>query len=201
MIDDRSSAELEELLGRIGGCRLCAFELPHEPRPVVQAGRKARVLIVGQAPGRRVHETGIPWNDASGARLREWMDVGPQTFYDPDSIALVPMGFCYPGVSPKGGGDRPPMPQCAPKWHSELIGSLPDIRLTLLVGRYAQARYLGDKKQTMTEAVAAFAEHGGDVLPLPHPSWRVVRWIRDNPWFEETLLPVLRQRVAEALEP
>lgn len=188
---------LAPLLDRIAACRLCADELPHEPRPVVQAGRGARLLIIGQAPGRKVHESGIPWNDASGERLRAWMGMDRQDFYDPQQVAIMPMGFCYPGVS-KGGGDAPPMRRCAPTWHGRLLEQLPDLRLTLLVGSYAQAYYLPDERQSMTERVQNFSAYGA-MLPLPHPSWRVAGWMRANPWFESELLPRLQQRVTLAL--
>lgn len=190
--------ELPPLLAEIRACTHCAERLPHPPRPVVQAGAGARLLIVGQAPGRRVHDTGIPWNDASGDRLRDWLELPRETFYDAERIAIVPTAFCYPG---KGrSGDLPPRPECAPLWHSRLLTALPEIRLTLLVGRYAQERFLGDKcKTSLTETVAAYREYLPAYLPLPHPSPRNQSWWLRNPWFARELLPVLRSRVRAAL--
>ena len=192
-------SRLEALLDRIRGCRLCAESLPLGPRPVLRASATARLLIVGQAPGTKVHESGIPWNDASGERLREWMGVGPELFYDASRIAIVPMGFCYPGRHARGG-DLPPRPECAPAWHDELHPHLAGIELTLLVGQYAQARYLGPRrKANLTETVRAWAEYGPELLPLPHPSWRTVGWARRNDWFAAEVLPELRRRVAAVL--
>jgi uracil-DNA glycosylase len=165
----------------------------------VRAAKSARVLIVGQAPGRKVHETGIPWNDASGVRLREWMQVDDSVFYDETRIAIIPMGFCYPGAA-VGGGDNPPRPECAALWHPRLIANLPNLEVTLLVGHYAQRHYLGRKmKRTMTETVGAFAEYGPQFFPLPHPSWRTTIWMRKNEWFVENVLPKLREAVSKAL--
>ncbi|WP_323014590.1 uracil-DNA glycosylase family protein [Devosia sp.] len=164
---------------------------------MVQAGARAGVMIIGQAPGRKVHESGVPWDDASGERLRAWMGISRHDFYDPHKVAIMPMGFCYPGVA-KGGGDAPPMRRCAPTWHGALLEKLPDIRLTLLVGSYAQAYYLSARGRSMTDTVRDFSA-GDALLPLPHPSWRVVGWMRNNPWFERDILPVLKRRVAEAL--
>lgn len=158
----------------------------------------ARLLIIGQAPGTKVHETGIPWNDPSGDRLRGWLAMDRDTFYDASQIAIVPMGLCYPGRLPNGG-DRPPRPECAPLWMDRFLRLMPEIRLTLLVGTYAQERRLG--KGAMTERVRRFQEFGPTVMPLPHPSWRTTGWERRNPWFTEELLPVLRTAVAAALEP
>ena len=159
----------------------------------------ARLLIIGQAPGTKVHETGVPWNDPSGDRLREWLAMDRDTFYDEGRIAIMPMGFCYPGRNPKGG-DNPPRPECAPAWHAKLLDHLTNVRLTLLVGTYAQARYLDTRRtRTMTETVRAWPEYGPEFLPLPHPSWRTTGWLKRNPWFETELLPDLRARAAEAL--
>lgn len=192
--------DLSELLERARACRLCAAHLPHGCRPVLRASTTARLLIVGQAPGARVHATGIPWNDPSGDRLRQWLAMDRAAFYDERRIAIVPMGLCYPGTAPKGG-DYPPRPECAPLWHPPLRAALTGVRLTLLIGQYAQARYLGDRrKPTMTETVAAWRSYLPDLLPLPHPSWRNTAWLKKNPWFEEELVPALRRRVAEALE-
>ncbi len=177
-------------------CRVCAAQLPLGPRPVLRAGAGARLLIIGQAPGTRVHETGIPWNDRSGERLRDWLAVDRDTFYDQERVAIVPMGFCYPGRDPRGG-DKPPRPECAPLWHPPLTAALPAVELTLLVGLYAQTRYLGTRRRsTLTETVRAWHDYGPDSLPLPHPSWRNTAWLKKNPWFEAELLPELRARVA-----
>ncbi len=152
-------------------------------------------MIVGQAPGTDVHETGIPWNDASGRRLRQWLDLDHDTFYDARRIAIVPAGLCYPGVNPKGG-DAPPRPECAPRWHPPLRSALDKIELTLLVGQYAQAIYLGRSRgKTMTETVRNWRDYLPDYLPTPHPSWRTTRWLRQNPWFEAELVPEIRRRI------
>ncbi|WP_019139812.1 uracil-DNA glycosylase family protein [Noviherbaspirillum massiliense] len=186
------------LLSEIRACQVCEAHLPHGPRPVVQASEQATLLIIGQAPGRRVHETGIPWNDPSGDRLREWLNLSRDVFYDERHVAIIPTAFCYPG---KGkSGDLPPRPECAPLWHPRLMQALPDIRLTLLVGRYAQEFALGERcKPTLTETVAAFREYLPHYLPLPHPSPRNQSWWKANPWFEAQVLPVLRERTAAAL--
>lgn len=193
-----ASQALEGLLAEVRACRLCAPHLPLGPRPVLRAGTTARLLIVGQAPGTRVHETGIPWNDPSGDRLREWLAVDRETFYDEARIAIVPAGFCYPGR--KGSGDAPPRPECAPRWHPPLLAALPAIELILLVGRYAQAFYLGSRrKRTLAETVAAWPEYAPRYLPLPHPSPRNRLWLRRNAWFEAEVVPRLRDRVARLL--
>ncbi len=190
---------LDALLGRIRACTECADHLPLGPRPVLRAGASARLLIVGQAPGSRVHETGIPWNDPSGDRLRRWLDIDRDTFYDTGRIAIVPMGFCYPGRDGRGG-DNPPRPECAPLWHQALLAALPGIELTLLVGAYAQARYLGKRHgRTLTESVRCWRDFLPRFLPMPHPSWRTTGWLRRNPWFEEEVLPELRRRVKRVL--
>ncbi len=157
-------------------------------------------MIIGQAPGTKVHESGVPWNDPSGDRLRDWLQVDRETFYDADRIALMPMGFCYPGRNPKGG-DLPPRIECAPEWHDRLRAHMPKIALTLLVGTYAQERYLGPaRKKTMTETVRDFRTHlENGFLPTPHPSWRVTGWLKKNPWFEDEILPELRSRVQAVL--
>ena len=182
------------LLARIRECRLCADHLPHGPRPVLRAAPGARLLIVGQAPGTRVHETGIPWNDASGDRLRQWLGLERAAFYDESRIAIVPMGLCFPGTDAKGG-DRPPRRECAPLWHPPLRERLTGVRLTLLVGSYAQAYYLGERRRdSMTATVAAWRDYAPEYLPLPHPSWRNSHWLKQNPWFETEVLPELRRR-------
>ncbi|GHA17086.1 uracil-DNA glycosylase [Devosia pacifica] len=180
-------------------CTLCAPMLPLGPRPVLRAESSARVLIIGQAPGTKVHETGIPWNDRSGDRLRDWLQVDRDTFYDPSKIAIIPMGFCYPGRDAKGG-DLPPRPECAPLWHPRLMPLLPELKLTLLIGSYSQRRYLPEtKRQTMTERVAAFRRLLPEILPLPHPSWRTTGWQKKHPWFDDELLPLLRESFQSAL--
>jgi uracil-DNA glycosylase len=190
-----AGGNLETLLQEIRACTLCAKELPLGPRPVLRARATARILIVGQAPGTKVHETGIPWNDPSGDRLREWMAVDRDTFYDEARIAIVPSGFCYPGRLPRGG-DKPPRPECAPTWHPRLNALMPEIRLTVLAGQYAQAYYLaGRRKATLTETVAAWRDYLPQYLPTPHPSWRSTNWLKNNPWFEAEVLPELRARV------
>jgi len=167
---------LSHVLNEARACGLCAPPLPLGPRPVLRATTTARLLIVGQAPGIRVHETGIPWNDASGKRLRLWLAVDEATFYDEDRVAIVPIGLCYPGVLPKGG-DKPPRPECAPTWQRKLRALMPQIELTLLVGSYAQAWYLGARrKATLTETVAAWREYLPAFMPMPHPSWRTTGW-------------------------
>jgi uracil-DNA glycosylase len=193
---------LQPLLEEVRACRLCAEKLPLGPRPVLRLGPEARLLIVGQAPGTKVHETGIPWNDKSGERLRDWLAMAPELFYDDRRVAIMPMGFCYPGRDPKGG-DLPPRPECAPAWHGRLLAHLPKLELTLLVGRYAQLRYLGAAAgRTMTACVAAFQDHlQTGFLPLPHPSWRTTAWQRKNPWFDDAVLPELRRRVAALCTP
>lgn len=183
------------LAAEIAACRLCEKHLPLGPRPVVRFSATARLLIIGQAPGTIVHETGIPWNDRSGDRLREWLGVDRERFYDPSRIAIMPMGFCYPGRD-KGGGDAPPRPECAPAWHDRILSMMPRIELVLLIGSYAQARYLAKTRApTMTETVRAWRSHLPRFLPAPHPSWRNTGWLKVNPWFEAELVPALRARV------
>jgi len=183
------------LLARVRACRVCAEHLPLGPRPVLQALPTARLFICGQAPGTKVHETGVPWNDASGERLRAWLGLAREVFYDPRRIALIGVGLCYPGRLPQGG-DAPPRPECAPLWHPPLRAALCDIRLTLLVGGYAQAYYLGKRrKASLSETVRAFREYLPDFIPTPHPSWRTTAWLARNPWFEAELVPELRARV------
>jgi uracil-DNA glycosylase len=189
---------LAGLLRDVRACRLCEAHLPLGPRPVLRADSRARLLIVGQAPGTRVHATGIPWNDPSGDRLRAWLDIDRDTFYDESRIAIIPAGLCYPGRG--RSGDLPPRPECAPLWHPKLRALLPDIRLTLLVGQYAQAFYLGDRrKPTLTETVHAWRGYLPDFLPTPHPSPRNTHWLQVNPWFEREVLPDLRARVRRLL--
>ena len=192
---------LEALWREVRGCTLCAADLPLGPRPVLRPSATARLLIVGQAPGTKVHESGIPWNDPSGDRLRGWMGVGREVFYDRRRIAIVPMGFCYPGRLPRGG-DAPPRPECAPHWHAALLALMPAVELTLLVGGYAQAHYLGGRRgRTLTETVARWRDFLPTYLPTPHPSWRTRGGVARNPWFEAELLPDLRTRVATLIAP
>ncbi len=192
-------SDYEDTQARVRACRLCEARLPLGPRPVFRVSPTARLLIVGQAPGTAVHETGIPWNDRSGDRLRDWLGMDRERFYDAARIAIVPTGLCYPGRAP-GGGDLPPRPECAPLWHPVLLSLLPEVRLTLLVGSYAQAYYLGSRrKATVTATVRAYADTLPEVLPLPHPSWRTTAWQRRNPWFAAELLPVLRDSVEKVL--
>ncbi len=189
---------LDQLLSEVRLCAVCAARLPLGPRPIVQMGREARILIIGQAPGSKVHASGVPWGDDSGERLREWMEIDEKTFYDAKRVALVPMGFCYPGAG--ASGDLPPRPECAPLWHARLLSHLPERRLTLLVGVYAQAYYLkGRGKTTLTETVRGFRRHMPRFFPLPHPSWRSTIWVRKNPWFQSEALPALREEVAKAM--
>lgn len=193
------SDDLEILFEQARACRLCAGVLPHGCRPVLRGSPSARLLIVGQAPGARVHASGIPWNDPSGDRLRQWLAMDRDAFYDESRIAIVPMGLCYPGTAPKGG-DYPPRPECAPLWHPPLRAALTGVRLTLLVGGYAQAYYLGNRRRrTMTDTVAAWRDYLPEFLPLPHPSWRNTAWLKKNPWFDAELVPALRRRVADTL--
>jgi uracil-DNA glycosylase len=194
-----SSQKLPLLLTEIRACGICANHLPHGPRPVLQAGEQARLLIVGQAPGRRVHETGIAWNDPSGDRLRQWLGMESEVFYDASRVAIVPTGFCYPG---KGkSGDLPPRAECTPAWHPRLLEAMPNVQLTLLIGRHAQQYYLGEcSKATLTATVAAYEEYLPRYFPLPHPSPRNQAWWKTNPWFEADVLPALRSRLAAILE-
>ena len=187
---------LESLLCEIAACRACP--LPHEPRPVVRAHRDARILIVGQAPGRRVHETGLPWNDPSGDRLRDWLGLDRETFYDQRNIAVAAMGFCFPGTVK--GADLPPRRECAPLWHPRLLPMLTNVRLTLLVGGYAQKWRLRERAMaTLTDTVRNWRAYGPDIIPLPHPSWRNTGWLKRQQWFEAELVPVLQENVRAVL--
>ncbi len=192
-----AAARSDQLHRDIAACTICAVHLPLGPRPVVQFSPQSRILIIGQAPGTKVHKSGVPWDDDSGDRLRSWLGIDKPDFYDPDKIALMPMGFCYPGKA--SGGDAPPRKECAPQWHEAILSLLPTSRLTLLVGAYAQAHYLPEtKKLSMTERVRTFRDHPG-FFPLPHPAWRVRMWIGKNPWFEDDVLPELQAQVRAAL--
>ena len=193
------SAELDDLLRDIRACRICEAQLPLGPRPVLAASAEARLLIVSQAPGARVHATGIPWNDASGRRLRDWLQLDEATFYDENRVAIVPMGFCYPGRA--GSGDAPPRPECRATWHPRLLPLLRNVELTLSIGQYAQAYCLGARrKPSLSETVRAWREYLPTQLPLPHPSPRNVGWFKANPWFEAEVVPVLRERVHDLLD-
>jgi uracil-DNA glycosylase len=188
----------EALLGEIRACTVCAAALPAGPRPIVQFSAASRLVVIGQAPGARVHASGVPWDDASGARLREWTGLSSEIFYDPARVALVPMGFCYPGAG--ATGDKPPRPECAPLWHRRILARLPAERLTLLVGAYAQRAYLGPRGSSLTETVRGFDAQRPGFFPLPHPSWRSGGWMKRNPWFERDVVPPLRARVRAAVE-
>lgn len=186
---------MQQLLNRIKQCTLCEENLPLGPNPVLSASKKSKILVIGQAPGTRVHATGIPWNDASGKELRRWMGVGPDLFYDPYVFGIVPMGFCYPGRGK--GGDLPPRPECAPTWHHLLLARMPNIQLILLIGQYAQKHYLGKQmKKNLTETVKSYPDYGPYYFPLVHPSPRNRMWQRRNPWFEDALVPELRKRLS-----
>ncbi|PKF51127.1 uracil-DNA glycosylase family protein [Enterovibrio nigricans] len=187
------NTELTILIEDVRRCNHCEAHLPLGPRPVVQASSAAKLLIIGQAPGTRVHETGVPWNDPSGDRLREWLWMDKDRFYDPAQVAIMPMGFCYPGRGKSG--DLPPRPECAPKWHALIASHLPNIQLTLLIGDYAQRYYLKDKPKTLTETVKSNTNWAADFLALPHPSPRNNLWLKKNPWFETDTIPQLRQRI------
>ena len=185
---------LGTLLAEVRACALCAEHLPLGPRPVVQVHSSATILIAGQAPGRKVHETGLPFNDPSGDRLRAWMGISREVFYDDRRIALLPMGFCYPGTG--ASGDMPPRPECAPAWRAALLSKLKNVQLTLVIGQYAQAYHLPDAGTSVTEVVRAWRTHWPHTVPMPHPSFRNNRWLARNPWFEAEVVPALRSRVS-----
>jgi len=190
---------LAALLTEIAACSACAGELPHEPRPVVRVFPQTRLLICGQAPGRRVHESGLPFDDASGDRLRGWLGVDRETFYGDPRLGVAAMAFCFPGTNPKGG-DYPPPPRCAALWRPRLLQALPEVELTLLIGGYAQRWALPQTVgRPVAETVARWREHLPRFLPLPHPSWRNTGWLKRNPWFEDEVAPYLRLRTAELL--
>jgi uracil-DNA glycosylase len=190
---------LDSVLADIAACRACAGDLPHEPRPVVRVSPQTRLLICGQAPGRRVHESGVPFDDPSGERLRGWMGIDRTTFYGRPEIGVAAMAFCFPGTNPKGG-DYPPPPRCAQLWRPRLLAELRNVELTLLVGGYAQVWALGDQaKANMTETVRAWRDYLPRFLPMPHPSWRNTAWLKRNPWFEDEVTPFLRHRVFDIL--
>jgi len=189
-------ASFRDLIRQVRACQLCAKHLPHGVRPVLQVDPRARVLIASQAPGRRVHESGVPFHDASGERLRDWMGVSSETFYDASRIAILPMGFCYPGTG--RSGDLPPRSECAETWREPLLSRLPNLELTLVVGQYALAHHLGRaRRSNLTETVRGWREYGPQLIPLPHPSPRNNVWLKRNPWFERDVLPSLRRRLRE----
>lgn len=189
---------LANLLTDIRACQICRKDLPSGPHPIVAAHQDASIVIIGQAPGSRVHESGVPWDDPSGERLREWLGVESETFYDPSKIALVPMGFCYPGRG--RSGDLPPRPECAPTWHSAVLESLPSLKLTILIGDFAQRYYLAEtRKSTLTETVKAWKVYRPKAIPLPHPSPRNNIWLSKNLWFSDEILPYLKRRVKQCL--
>ncbi len=188
----KAGGSLRVLQSNIARCNVCVPHLPLGPRPIVQFSARSPIVIVGQAPGKRVHNSGVPWDDDSGDHLREWLGVTKVEFYDSRRFALVPMGFCYPGAA--SGGDAPPRPECAPTWHQEIFAKLPTDALILLCGQYAQRYYLGrTAKKNLGETVRAFKSYLPKYLPLPHPSWRSRIWIKNNPWFSTDLLPTLRR--------
>ncbi len=194
---DPTRAASTDLLNEIRDCRICAAALPLGPRPVLQMDPRARILIASQAPGRKVHLSGVPFSDASGDRLRQWMGVDDDRFYDASVVAILPMGFCYPGTG--ASGDLPPRPECAAHWRARLLALLPQLQLTLVIGQYAQAHHLGESGRNVTETVQNWRAGWPTVLALPHPSGRNNLWLRRNPWFEHDVLPLLRARVAEVL--
>lgn len=193
---DPTYANLDSLLTAVRNCRACEASLPLGPRPVLQAGAKARILIAGQAPGLRVHTTGVPWDDLSGERLRAWMGVDKAFFYDASRVAIIPMGYCYPGRGT--GGDLPPRRECAALWLDPLLARLPHIELTLLVGQYAQQHFLGKRrKPSLTETTKAWRDYAPRLLPTPHPSPRNQPWFKQNPWFEDGVVPALQARIQD----
>lgn len=191
------SDPLTNLLGQVRACTICSG-LPLGPKPLLQADRAAQILIVGQAPGSKTHEKGRPFDDLSGKRLRQWLGVTEDQFYDPRLFAIIPMGFCFPGTGK--GGDLPPRPECAPAWREPLMQALPNVKLTLMLGQYALDWHLGEKKsRTLTETVQRWQEFWPGHLPLPHPSPRNIRWFKANPWFEAVVIPVLQERVGKLI--
>ncbi len=185
------------ILKEVRACKACAPELPLGPKPLIAGRSSARILVIGQAPGRIAHETGIPWNDSSGERLRAWMGISSEAFYDDSITAIMPMGFCFPGAG--RSGDMPPRPECAPLWHDRVVGALKNVELTVCAGMYAMKRYAPKPYASMTEASADFREQLPSLILLPHPSGRNNIWLRKNPWFEKKAIPALRQRVREVL--
>lgn len=193
-----TSSNLARLVADVRACTLCASALEHGVRPVLQVGTGARILIAGQAPGRRVHESGVPFDDPSGDRLRDWMGLTREQFYDPELVAILPMSFCYPGTGKSG--DLAPRAECAPAWRDALLGQLGRLQLTLVIGTYAMGWHLPGERRSLTDTVRAWREFGPDRLPLPHPSPRNNIWLKKNPWFGDEVLPHLRARVGECVE-
>lgn len=190
--------KIDALLQKVRSCTICEPHLPLGPNPVLRASASSRLLIVGQAPGTKVHASGVPWADASGIRLRDWLGIDGETFYDERVVAIVPMGFCYPGRGK--GGDLPPRPECAPTWHPQVLPLLKKVELILLIGSYSQAAFLGaTRRATLTETVHDARTYLPRYLPLPHPSPRNQMWLRRNPWFDADIVPLLRAQVASAL--
>lgn len=190
-----TTPHLDHILQQIRQCQLCIQHLPLGPRPVVQASSTAKLLIIGQAPGIRVHETGIPFNDPSGDRLRDWLGIDRELFYDLARVAIMPMGFCYPGTGKSG--DLPPRKECAPQWHQQIVEQLPQIELTLLIGLYAQQYYLPTRHKNLTDTVRHWQQYQPQFLPLPHPSPRNNIWLKRNPWFSQDVLPSLKHQVTK----
>ena len=192
---DKGYQDLDRLLESVRACSICR-DLPRGPKPLLQAGRKAKILIAGQAPGSKTHDKGRPFDDASGKRLRQWLGVTEDQFYDPELFAIIPMGFCFPGTGK--GGDLPPRAECEKQWRQPLLDLLPDRSLTLVLGQYALDWHLGNRKsKTLTETVRRWKEFWPDHMPLPHPSPRNIRWFKTNPWFEDSILPILQDRVKQ----
>ncbi len=191
------SLDFDQLVRQVRACTLCKEVLPLGPRPIIQMSPSSRILVVGQAPGRKVHETGIPFNDPSGDRLRQWMGVDREQFYNEEQIAVLPMGFCFPGTGKSG--DLPPRPECAETWRVALLARLAKVELTLVIGQYAQAWHLPDSRKSVTDNVRAWKEYWPGLLPMPHPSPRNIRWLKTNPWFEQDVIPRLQARVRELL--
>ncbi|WP_144822071.1 uracil-DNA glycosylase family protein [Marinobacter piscensis] len=197
MKDTYRTLPFDELVRQVRACTICADVLPRGPRPVVQLSPESRILVVGQAPGRRVHDTGLPFNDPSGDRLRQWMGITRETFYDERKLAILPMGFCYPGTGKSG--DLPPRPECAPAWREVLLERLENVGLTLVIGQYAHAWHLPGARKSVTDNVRNWHQYWPELLPMPHPSPRNNLWLRRNPWFEEDVIPHLQERVSGLL--
>lgn len=196
-MNSKQKISLKNLLAEVRACRACDDVLPLGANPIVRAKRSARIMVIGQAPGAKVHATGVPWNDPSGDRLREWMGLSREEFYNESQIAIMPMGFCYPGRGKSG--DLPPRKECAELWHERMLAALPNIELTLLVGSYAQSHYLEGRYPSLAERVKDWQRFAPEALPLVHPSPRNRRWLKNNEWFEEEVVPYLRRRVARLL--
>ncbi len=190
---------MNSVLNQVRNCIICKSHLSHSPNPILAAGRKSKIVIIGQAPGSKVHQSGIAWNDQSGKLLREWMGIESDIFYNPDKVALIPMGFCYPG---KGkSGDLPPRSECAPEWHAKLLNKMSDVKIIILIGQYSQKYYLQEKaKKNLTETVRNFEKYLPNYFPLPHPSPRNRFWLKKNPWFHSILLPRFKKLISEYID-